>query len=102
MPTSELAKKAIRMSARAKTPRGFTHRVLVADALAASRAGIRAAMAPHGFAVAAEAADLDGAVEAVRSERPDVCLLSLALSEDVIEAVRAIREAAPDTSIIAL
>lgn len=102
MPTRNRSQVTIAMPSRAKNPRGFTHRVLVADALAASRAGIRAAMAPHGFAVAAEAADLDSAVQAARDEGPDVCLLSLALSEDAIGAVRAVREAAPDMSIVAL
>ena len=90
------------MSARAKTSGGFTHRVLVADAYAASRAGIRAAMAPYGFAVAAEAADVRGALEAAEREQPDVCLVSLSLQGSGPHTIRAVAQVAPAASIVAL
>ncbi len=90
------------MPARPKPAGRFTHRVLVADAFAASRAGVRAAMAPHGYAVAAEAADASGAVEAARSERPDACLVSLTLPGGGLDAIRTISEDVPGTRIVAL
>jgi DNA-binding NarL/FixJ family response regulator len=90
------------MPARPKPSGGFTHRVLVADAYATSRAGIRAAMAPYGYAVAAEAADMAGAIDAARRERPDVCLVSLTLPGGGVDAIRAIAEDAPGIRIVAL
>jgi DNA-binding NarL/FixJ family response regulator len=77
-------------------------RVLVADSFAASRAGIRAAIAPHGYAVAGEAADARGAVEAAERERPDASLVSLALPGGGVEAIRGIAAAVPGSPIIAL
>ena len=74
-------------------------RVLVADAFAATRAGIRAAIAP--LEVVADAADARGAVDAAISERPDVVLLSLSLKR-AVEAIGSIVEAVPDCRVLAL
>jgi two-component system nitrate/nitrite response regulator NarL len=90
------------MTTRPKKTVGFTHRVLVGDSYAASRAGIRAAIAMHGYAVAAEAADARGAIEAAARETPDVCLISLSLPGDGVAAIRAIAAAVPGSRIIAL
>ena len=102
MPTQVVNTVTTHMSPRAKNPGGSTYRVLVADAFAASRAGVRAAISPHGFTIAAEAADLDDALKAAAREQPDVCLLSLGLGEGAADAVRALAEAAPNTRVIAL
>jgi DNA-binding NarL/FixJ family response regulator len=76
--------------------------VLVAEAIAARRAGIRAAIAPHGYAVAGEAADARGAVETAARERPDASLVSLSLPGGGVEAIRGIVEAVPGGPLIAL
>ena len=74
-------------------------RVLVADALAATRAGIRAAVAP--LDVVAEAEDAPGAVQAAVRERPDVALLSLSL-RGAVGAIGSIVEAVPSCRVLAL
>jgi NarL family two-component system response regulator LiaR len=90
------------METRATRAGSVTTSVLVADASAATRAGVRAAIEPLGFAVAAEAADARGAVEGARSARPDVCLLALDLPGDCLEAVRAILDDAPGARVVVL
>jgi two-component system, NarL family, nitrate/nitrite response regulator NarL len=75
-------------------------RVLVADAYAASRAGIRAAVRPHD--VVAEAADARGAVHAAANEEPDVCVVALELPGGGVPAIRAILHSAPERQIVAL
>jgi DNA-binding NarL/FixJ family response regulator len=75
-------------------------RVLVADGFAATRAGIRAAIAPH--EVVAEAADARGALDAAARVRPDIALVALSLPGGGVEVVRSLVDAAPGSSIVAL
>ena len=76
--------------------------MLVADDHAAARAGTRLALEGRGFTVCAEAADADGAVEAARRERPDVCLLDVSMPGGGIAAARQISHELPDTAIVML
>jgi DNA-binding NarL/FixJ family response regulator len=55
-----------------------------------------------GFHVVAEAADCDGAVDAVLRERPDACLLDIYMPGGGVEAASRIAEAAPSTSVVML
>jgi two-component system nitrate/nitrite response regulator NarL len=91
-----------RMETGTKRPNESTRRrVLVADAYAATRAGIRAAIAPYGYAIAGEAADARGAVEAAARERPDAALVSLSLPGGGVETIRAIAKSVPDSPLLA-
>jgi DNA-binding NarL/FixJ family response regulator len=77
-------------------------RVLVADDHPPMRAGVRLALADHGFAVCAEAADAQGAVaQAVRAV-PDVCLLDIHMPGGGIAAAAEIAERVPATTIVML
>jgi two-component system nitrate/nitrite response regulator NarL len=76
--------------------------VVIADDHPPIRLGVRMAMMQGGFRVLAEAADADGAVEAVRRERPDVCLLDVRMPGGGIEAAIRIAELAPDTAVVML
>lgn len=76
--------------------------VVIADDHPALRIGVRMALARGGFAVVAEAADRDGAVEAVLRERPDVCLLDINMPGGGIEAVAILSHAAPETALVML
>jgi DNA-binding NarL/FixJ family response regulator len=78
-------------------------RVLVADDHPPTRAGVRAALEQQGmFTVCAEAPDGDGAVEAARRERPDVCLLDIHMPGDGIRAAETISRELPDTAVVML
>ncbi len=77
-------------------------RVLVADPYAASRAGLRAALEPHGLLVTAQAADLRGALDAARAERPDLIVLAATLPGGDAGTIAAIREAAPGAAVVVL
>jgi len=74
--------------------------VLVADSYAATRAGVRAAVAPH--EVVAEAADARGAVELAARERPDVAIVALSLPGGGVDAIRAMLDTAPGCQVVAL
>ncbi len=76
--------------------------VVIADDHPATRLGVRMSLMRGGFDVVGEAADGDGAVSAVLRERPDVCLLDIAMPGDGIEAARRIAEVAPSTSVVML
>jgi DNA-binding NarL/FixJ family response regulator len=75
-------------------------RVLIADAGATTRAGIRLALEGHGFTVCAEPSDSTAAVEAAVRERPDVCLIDVTLAGGGIVAAEQIARQAPDTTIV--
>ena len=77
-------------------------RILVADANALTRFGIRRALEEHGFFVCAEAADASEAVEAAVRERPDICLLDLHMPGDKIAAIAAIAAELPATAVVML
>lgn len=76
--------------------------VLVADVYAASRAGIRAAVEPYGFAVVAEAASAATATAAAKRERPRVCLIAAEIPGGGFEATRSIAKALPGTVLVVL
>lgn len=77
--------------------------VVIADDHPPTRLGVRMALMRGGFDVLAEAADCDGAVEAVLRERPDVCLLDIAMpGGGGIVAASAVAEISPSTSVVML
>ena len=76
-------------------------RVVVVDDHAVVRGGLVAGLPPHRIAVVAEAADVTGAVEAVRRTSPDVLLLDVHLPGGGGAGVlRALGEDAPPTLAI--
>ena len=77
-------------------------RILIADAGATTRAGIRMALEGHGFMVCAEPSDFAAAVEAAARERPDVCLIDVTLAGGGIAAAEQIAQDAPGTTIVML
>jgi len=79
-----------------------SHRVLIADDHAPTRAGVRRALDGRGFEVCAEAADAAGAVTAAIAQRPDVCLLDIRMPGNGIVAAGEIVEAVPDTAVVML
>ena len=70
--------------------------VVLADDHPVIRLGVRMALMRGGFEVLAEAADRDGAVEAVLRERPDVCLLDISMPGGGIEAATILERSARD------
>jgi DNA-binding NarL/FixJ family response regulator len=74
-------------------------RVLVAEALPPTRAGVRLALERDGCLVA-EAATVAAVLEAASRERPDICLLDTELPDDVIEALTVINAAVPGSAIV--
>lgn len=82
------------MSARA--------RLLVADADAPTRAGLRLALPAERFDVVSEADSAASALVAAREHRPDVALVASDLPGGGLEAVRAITAERPRTRIVVL
>jgi DNA-binding NarL/FixJ family response regulator len=76
--------------------------LVVADAYAAARAGVRAAVEPYGFQVVAEAGDAAAAVEAAERTRPNLCLLAVDLPGGGLDATRRITEKLPETAVVVL
>jgi DNA-binding NarL/FixJ family response regulator len=76
--------------------------IVIADDHPVIRLGVRMSLMRGGFRVVAEAADRDGAVSAVRRERPDVCLLDVRMPGGGIEAAAMITQDAPSTSVVML
>jgi DNA-binding NarL/FixJ family response regulator len=76
--------------------------VVLADDHPVIRLGVRMALMRGGFQVCAEAADRDGAVEAVLRERPDICLLDVYMPGGGIETAEILSRAAPATAIVML
>jgi DNA-binding NarL/FixJ family response regulator len=83
-------------------PAGRAPTAVVADDHPPIRLGVRMALMHGGFRVLAEAADADGAVEAVLRERPDVCLLDIRMPGGGIEAAARLTERAPATAVVML
>lgn len=77
-------------------------RAVLADGHALTRLGMRRALERVGVCVVGEAADADGALAAVRRERPDVCLLDVQIPGGGIAAATAIAADAPATRIVVL
>jgi DNA-binding NarL/FixJ family response regulator len=76
--------------------------VVLADDHAATRAGVRGALEEGGFAVVAEVATGDAAIDEAIRHRPDLCLLDLSMPGGGINAAQAISEASPETKIVIL
>jgi DNA-binding NarL/FixJ family response regulator len=67
-----------------------------------TRLGIRLALERVGYAVVAEAASADAAVDATLASRASICVLDLAAADDRISACRRIRDGAPETKTVVL
>jgi DNA-binding NarL/FixJ family response regulator len=76
--------------------------VVLADDHPAIRLGVRMALLADGLRVLAEAADCDGAVDAVLREHPDVCLLDISMPGGGIQAAATIAALAPETAVVML
>jgi DNA-binding NarL/FixJ family response regulator len=79
-----------------------TPTVVLADDHPVIRLGVRMALMRGGFEVLAEAADRDGAVEAVLHEQPDICLLDISMPGGGVEAAEMLAQAAPSTAVVML
>jgi two-component system, NarL family, nitrate/nitrite response regulator NarL len=77
-------------------------RVLIADAQASTRAGIRMALGRHGFTVCANVGTAADAVAAAIRERPDVCLIDASLPGGGVTAAEEISVQAPGAAIVML
>jgi DNA-binding NarL/FixJ family response regulator len=77
-------------------------RVLVAEADAATRAGLRLVLGRSGFQVAAEAVTADAAVESALDSRIDVALLATDLPGGGIDAARRISGGLPGACLLLL
>ncbi len=76
--------------------------VLIGDADASTRAGVRFSLEGAGFAVCAEAEDRRGAVDAAVSEQPAVCLLDIDLPGGGTAAAATIAAEVPETRVVML
>ena len=96
------------MTSRPPPGRRFARRhsssatVLLADDDAATRAGVRLALAGCGFEIVAEAANARDAVAKAREHAPDLCLIDVSLEGGGIVAAREIHVALPKTRIVML
>jgi len=78
-------------------------RVLLADAHAVMREGLRELLTKRGLRVIAEASDGRDAVMLARRHRPDVVILEIALPEQTgLAAARQIRRACPGIGVVIL
>jgi DNA-binding NarL/FixJ family response regulator len=77
-------------------------RVLLADANAAAVVGLRHSLPEEEFAVVAEVADADAAVESALVERPDLCVLDADMPGDPIRATARITRELPETAVVLL
>jgi DNA-binding NarL/FixJ family response regulator len=79
-----------------------TIRLLLADAHAATRAGLRMALSGDPFTIVAEAPDAATAVTAAVSERPDVCVLDADMPGGVAAATAEITRRCEGTEVVVL
>jgi DNA-binding NarL/FixJ family response regulator len=79
-----------------------TRGVVLADSDVGIRAGVRAALEPHGFRILAEAGSADEVVAAVVRHHPDACLVAVNLPGNGITAAMQIHGALPETRIVML
>jgi DNA-binding NarL/FixJ family response regulator len=79
---------------------GTTLTALLADDHVPARAGIKRAIEPHGLHVVAEASSTDEAVRMAVAKQPDICVLSVELPGNGIEAARLIKQSLPATKIV--
>lgn len=81
----------------------ISHRVVIADDHAMTRAGVVASLEGRGFRVVGEASSGPAAVELVERERPDVCLLDVNMpGGDGIPAAQQIVANFPGTAVVML
>jgi DNA-binding NarL/FixJ family response regulator len=78
------------------------HTVVIADEHPPIRMGVRMALMRGGFRVVGEAADGEGAIEAVLRERPEACLLDVRMPGCGIETATRVAQLAPDTAVVML
>ena len=76
--------------------------VLLADDQVTARIGIRRAIEPHRLRVVAEVGTAAEALRLALEQQPDVCVLSVALPGNAIEATREIKQSLPATKIVML
>lgn len=74
--------------------------VLLADGQVPTRTGIKRAIEPHGLRVVAEASNAQEAVTMAAAARPDVCVISVTLPGNGLDAARQIKQAAPAVKIV--
>jgi len=77
-------------------------RLLLADAHAATLAGLRMALSGDPFTIAAEASDAQSAIEAAVRERPDVCVLDADMPGGAAAATAEITRRCEGTEIVVL
>jgi DNA-binding NarL/FixJ family response regulator len=82
--------------------RGTRPSVLVAEANAPMRAGLRALLARAGFEIAGEPADAESALAAALAEPPDLALVAAELPGGGIVATRRLTARLPRTRVIVL
>jgi DNA-binding NarL/FixJ family response regulator len=76
--------------------------VLIGDAHAPARAGLRRALAGHRFTIVGEAADADTAVAIALRTRPDLCVMDVLLPGGGVRAARALASRLPETAVVIL
>jgi DNA-binding NarL/FixJ family response regulator len=81
---------------------GAPVRVLVVDHDRSSRAGVRLALAGHGFDVCAEADSREAAIQAARRGRPELCLVEVDIPGGGIAAAELLLAELPSTSVVML
>ncbi|HYB27695.1 MAG TPA: response regulator transcription factor [Solirubrobacteraceae bacterium] len=74
--------------------------VLLADGQVPTRTGIKRAIEPHGLRVVAEASNAEEAVRMAAAKRPDICVISVTLAGNGLDAARQIKHAVPTTKIV--
>jgi DNA-binding NarL/FixJ family response regulator len=77
-------------------------RVLLADAHAATLAGLRMALSGPPFTVVAEATEAGAAVEGALRERPEICILDADMPGGAVGATAEIVRALPRTGVVVL
>jgi DNA-binding NarL/FixJ family response regulator len=77
-------------------------RVLIADAYAPVRLGLRVALEAAGFEIAGEASSRSGALALALAEAPDLVLIDLSLPGGALGATRAITVERPETAVVIL
>jgi DNA-binding NarL/FixJ family response regulator len=79
-----------------------TTKVLIADAHAPARNGVRRCLEGYEFTIVGEATDADGAVELALQTKPDLCLLEVMLPGDGVRAARELSARLPKTVVVML
>jgi DNA-binding NarL/FixJ family response regulator len=78
-------------------------RVLIADDHVRTRAEVRRVLEESNrFEVCADVSDAQGAVEAARREKPDICLLDIQMPGNGIAATAQIKAELPETAVVML